>query len=217
MTLKLDNKPRFKNLKKVFFSYYRFSITDFFSRFTSLLKYKNKSWQQIKSWSFFLNTKSNNFLFKTKKPRFNYIMQNRSCLIYTKVAGHRKKRYLTDVYNAKFNMKLFGLYNQAHVHKAFGSILKKSKGNRNFIFKNLILTLDNQFHLFLFRHYFVNTISHGTALTKQHQIFMNDQKIVQRNSFLNKGSIFKLNINTISQLDLLKDILLKKVNNSDIL
>lgn len=212
MTLKLDNKPRYKSVKKIFFSYYRFSITDFFSKFTSLLKYQNKNWQQIKNWSFFLNTKSNNFLLKAKKARFNYIMQNRSCLIYTKVAGHRKKRFVTDTYNSKFNMKLFGLYNNSHVKKNFGTILKKSKGHRNLFFKNLVTHLDNKFHLFLFRHYFVNSINHGTSITRQNLINLNDISHVNKNKKLTLGSIFNLNVSSINHLDLLKDFLIKQNN-----
>ena len=212
MTLKLDNKPRFKTLKKIFYSYYRFSITDFFTKFISLLKYKNKSWQQIKNWSFFLNTKSNNFLYKLKKPRFNYIIQNQSCLVYTKMAGHKKKRYTTDILNSKFNMKLLGFYNMSHVWKNFGNILKKSKGNRNLLFKYLILNIENKDKNFIFRSYFTNTLNQSNAFTKQNYIFFNDNTIhKKRNYVLNTGSVLKLNIDTTPEIDLLKDIVIKKI------
>lgn len=209
MVLKIDKKPRFKTLRLIFFKYYRFSITDFFGRFSSLKKFKSSNWKKIKKNSFFLrkkNSKSislknnNVYLSNFIKYRFNYIAQNQSFLLYTRFAGKKKKRYITDMYNFKLNMKLFNFKNKIQTYKNINPIIFKSKGNKYYLFKNLIKKIDNKLSLFLFRHYFMNTLNQSENFIKQKYIKVNLEIFKNpRRDYISYGSFLNIFLTKIEK------------------
>ena len=199
MTLKLDKKPKFKTLKFIFKKYYKFSITDFFSRLYSLKKFTSKSWKQIKN-QVFLKTKSKSkFYFNSlqNKVRFTYINQLQSCLLYTRFAGKRRRRYLTDKYNSFFNMKMFNLTNKSKIKTGMKSLIYRSKGHKYNFFKNLILYYDNRVSFYLFRHYFVNSLAHGNFLRKKNILHVNNTILNKRHNFIVYGSVIHYNKNKV--------------------
>lgn len=222
-------KPRFKTLKKIFFLYYRYSITDFFSAYSSLKKFKSSKWRNIKNLSFFIRSKYvkfNKLKYYThkrakKRNRLPYISQNRSFLLYTFRVGKYKKKLYRSMLNYFFNLKIFGLKNKSDFKKTFKPLIKKTKGYKTHFFKTLILNQDNKINLFLFRHYFTSSLEQSRLFLQKKNYILIDNKFgikgsVFKNKKIKKGSLFILKkLKNYHQSTLLKDFFFfkkKKLN-----